>query len=71
MHQNPARSDVIVLKQILNFIPRSLLNQTARKTSFFAEQGGECDAAEVRAQAVEKVTPINEARRTGTLYRFL
>ncbi len=32
MNQKPARTDIIVLKQLLNSIPRSLLNQTARKT---------------------------------------
>ena len=32
MNQKPARTDIIVLKQLLNFIPRSVLNQTARKT---------------------------------------
>ncbi len=32
MNQKPARIDIIVLKQLLNFIPRSVLNQTARKT---------------------------------------
>ena len=32
MNQKPARTDIIVLKQPLNFIPRSVLNQTARKT---------------------------------------
>jgi hypothetical protein len=32
MHQNPDVSNMIVLRQILNFIPRSFLNQTARKT---------------------------------------
>lgn len=37
MHQKPARSNVIVLKQLLNFIPRSLLNQTARKTGVDAK----------------------------------
>jgi hypothetical protein len=30
--QKPARTEMIVLKQLLNFIPRSVLNQTARKT---------------------------------------
>jgi hypothetical protein len=33
MHQNPALSNVIVLKQLLNFIPPSFLNQIERKTS--------------------------------------
>jgi hypothetical protein len=33
MHQNPALSNVIVLKQLLNFIPPRFLNQTERKTS--------------------------------------
>jgi hypothetical protein len=37
MHQQPARSNVIVLKQLLNLIPRSLLNQTARKTGVDAK----------------------------------
>ncbi len=37
MHQKPARSNVIVLKQLLNFIPRSLLNQTARQTGVDAK----------------------------------
>jgi len=37
MHQKPARANVIVLKQLLNFIPRSLLNQTARKTGVDAK----------------------------------
>ena len=32
MNQKPARTDIIVLKQLLNFMPRSVLNQTARKT---------------------------------------
>jgi hypothetical protein len=32
VNQKPARTDVIFLKQLLNFIPRSVLNQTARKT---------------------------------------
>jgi hypothetical protein len=32
VNQKPARADIIVLKQLLNFIPRSVLNQTARKT---------------------------------------
>jgi hypothetical protein len=32
VHHKPARSDGILPKQLLNFIPRSRLNQTARKT---------------------------------------
>ncbi|MEI6713486.1 MAG: IS4 family transposase [Verrucomicrobiota bacterium] len=32
MNQTPARSDIIVLKQLLNFIPRGVFNQAARKT---------------------------------------
>jgi hypothetical protein len=32
VNQKPARADIVVLKQLLNFIPRSVLNQTARKT---------------------------------------
>jgi hypothetical protein len=32
VNQKPARTDIIVLKQLLNFIPRSVINQTARKT---------------------------------------
>jgi hypothetical protein len=32
VNQKPARTGVIVLKQLLIFIPRSVLNQTARKT---------------------------------------
>jgi hypothetical protein len=37
MPQKPAHSNVIVLKQLLNFIPRSLLNQTARQTGVDAK----------------------------------
>jgi hypothetical protein len=37
MHQQRARSNVIILKQLLNLIPRSLLNQTARKTGVDAK----------------------------------
>ncbi len=37
MHQKQARSNVIVRKQPLNFIPRSILNQTARKTDVNAK----------------------------------
>ena len=37
MHQKQPRSNVIVLRQLLNFIPRSLLNQTARKTGVDAK----------------------------------
>ena len=32
VNQKPARTAIIVLKQLLNFVPRSVLNQTARKT---------------------------------------
>jgi hypothetical protein len=32
MKQTAARCDIIVLKQLLNFIPRSILNQVARET---------------------------------------
>ncbi len=32
VNQKPARTDIIVLKQLLNFIPRNVLKQTARKT---------------------------------------
>jgi len=37
MHQKPARSDIIVLKQLLNFIPRGVLNQVAQKTGVEAK----------------------------------
>jgi hypothetical protein len=37
MHQQRAHSNVIVLKQLFNFIPRILLNQTARKTGVDAK----------------------------------
>ncbi len=37
MQHKPARSDGIVLKQLLRFLPRSLLNQPARKTGVDAK----------------------------------
>ena len=37
MHQKPALSDIIVLKQLLNFIPRGVLNQVAQKTGVEAK----------------------------------
>ena len=37
MHQKPALTDIIVLKQLLNFIPRGVLNQIAWKTGVEAK----------------------------------
>ena len=42
----PARANVVVLKQMLNLIPRGLINRHARETGVEAKAGAEEDARE-------------------------